>query len=266
MANPNDWTWSEDNSVIYREIAPVAVPARKEQIATLLTLIPFAPRDSFRAVELGCGEGRLSFALLTAFPNASVLALDGEASMRAHTQERLKKFGPRATVAAFDLRERGWLDEIEAADCVLSSLCVHHLSGEGKQSLFKELARRLSMRGALLIADLLEPQRSEVRELFASSWDSVVKAQSLEKTGSAELHEKFLKAKWNYYRYPDPADQPSGLFEQLLWLREVGFLYADSFWMQAGHAIYGGYKSQPKTDIVGLSYDAAVQSAEAAFR
>lgn len=266
MMEKSQQTWSEEDSKLYREIAEVAVPAREEQIATLLTLIPFGPKDSFRAVELGCGEGRLSYALLDCFPNASMLALDGEATMRAHTAERLKHFGLRAAVDAFDLASQDWLREAESADCVLSSLCVHHLSGKAKQHLFKAIARRLSMQGALLIADLVEPQRPEARELFAATWDRITEAQSITRTGSKQSHEKFLTAHWNYYRYPDPVDQPSPLFDQLVWLKEAGFQTVDCFWIQAGHAIYGGYKSRAKTQAYGVSFEIALRSARAALR
>ncbi len=122
------------------------------------------------------------------------------------------------------------------------------------------------MHGVLIMADLVEPQRPEVRELFATSWDNVVKAQSIEKTGSMQLYEKYRKAQWNYFRYPDPVDQPSGLFEQLRWLEEAGFPVVDCFWMQAGHAIYGGYKSAAKAATHRISYEAALWSAQAALR
>jgi hypothetical protein len=36
-------------------------------------------------------------------------------------------------------------------------------------------------------------------------------------------------------------DQPSRLADQLIWLREGGFRTVDCFWMQAGHAIFGGF-------------------------
>ena len=259
-------TWSEEDSKLYREIAAVAVPAREEQVATLLTLIPFEPKGSFRAVELGCGEGRLSYALLDGFPNASMLALDGEATMRAHASERLKRFGSRAEVDAFDLASQDWLTQIDSADCVLSSLCVHHLSGKAKQRLFREISRRLSMQGAFLLADLVEPQRPEARELFAATWDHVTEAQSVAKTGSKQSYDKFLTAHWNYYRYPDPVDQPSPLSDQLAWLKEAGFQTVDCFWMQAGHAIYGGYKSRAKTHARSVSFEAALRAAQDALR
>lgn len=35
---------------------------------------------------------------------------------------------------------------------------------------------------------------------------------------------------------------PSRLLDQLKWLEEAGFQQVDVYWMQAGHAIYGGEK------------------------
>ena len=51
-------------------------PAREEQVATLLSLLPFGRAEVFRVVELASGEGMLSHAILEAFPAATVLALD----------------------------------------------------------------------------------------------------------------------------------------------------------------------------------------------
>ncbi|MDQ7025812.1 MAG: hypothetical protein Q9P44_09650 [Anaerolineae bacterium] len=42
----NDWT--QEVSELYRKLSQIAVPARAEQIATLLALIPFAADEAFR--------------------------------------------------------------------------------------------------------------------------------------------------------------------------------------------------------------------------
>jgi len=257
--------WSEDDSALYAHIAPVAVPARAEQTATVLSLIPFAPDEAFRAVELASGEGACSVALLAAFPKASLVALDGSEQMLAKTRQRLQPFGKRVQVGTFDLFKTDWLAGLETVDCFFSSLCVHHLNKSGKRALFKALCDKLSPRGALLIADLVEPQRAEARTLFADSWDFYTKKQALELTGSPELFEKFEKAHWNYYRHPDPYDTPSPLFDQLLWLREAGFAVADCFWMQAAHAVYGGYKSREQTPKTSLGFEAALDAARRAL-
>ncbi|MCL4297819.1 MAG: methyltransferase [Anaerolineae bacterium] len=258
--------WTEADSRLYQEIAAVAVPAREEQIAALLTLLPFSQADSFRAVELGCGEGFLSHALLNCFPQVQVVALDGSAEMRTQAAARLSAFGARASVEPFDLNSGDWLLHLEGTDCVVSSLVVHHLDGEQKQRLFAAIYERLPSRGALLIADLIQPQRSEAGELFAATWDRSAEAQALAKTGSRHLYEQFVKTEWNYYRFPDPFDKPSPLFEQLTWLKAAGFAVVDCFWLQAGHAIYGGYKSAPDDSSGGVSFTTTLRSVQAALR
>ncbi|MCZ7571636.1 MAG: class I SAM-dependent methyltransferase [Ardenticatenaceae bacterium] len=257
--------WTEEESAFYREIAGVAVPARAEQIATLLTLLPFGRDESFRTVDVGSGEGALASALLDCFPNAAAVALDGSATMRAEAARRLSPFGSRASVAPFDLTSSEWLAYVRSADCVLSSLVLHHLSGRDKQALFAAIGDRLSHRGVFLIADLVEPRRPEARALFAATWDRLAAAQSRAQTGSDALFERFTAAQWNYYRFPDPFDRPSPLFDQLTWLRSADFEVVDCFWLQAGHAIYGGYKTRAQASSERISFEAALRSARAAL-
>jgi hypothetical protein len=84
----------------------------------------------------------------------------------------------------------------------------------------------------------------EARNLFAATWDRSARDRSLAQTGDSVLFDLYVRERWNYYRYPDAFDQPSPLFDQLLWLKDAGFAVVDCFWMQAGHAIYGGYREQ----------------------
>ncbi len=255
--------WSADQSNQYRQIAAVAVPDRAGQMAAILTLLPFRAADSFRIVEMASGEGRLSHAILQAFPQASLLALDLEESMRRETAGRLRDFGARASVAAFDMAGSDWYGLLDGADAVVSSLCIHHLDGAQKQALFQAVGERLSDRGAFIIADLILSQRDEARELFAATWDQAAEAASVMQTGSRALFEAFQAIRWNYFHYADPFDKPSPLFDQLVWLKEAGFAVVDCFWMQTGHAIYGGYMSADSGG--GLPYADAYAAAQAAL-
>jgi tRNA (cmo5U34)-methyltransferase len=176
------------------------------------------------------------------------------------------RFGPRASVDAFDLASTDWHPRLQDADCVLSSLCLHHLSGEDKQRLFASVCSRLSERGALLIADLINPQRPEARSLFAEAYDRIAKAQSISETGSAELFEKFVAEKWNYFRLEGPGEYPSPLFDQLTWLKAAGFEAVDCFWLQAGFAVYGGYKVHTDVPTDTISFEDALGSTQRALR
>ncbi|MEW5961442.1 MAG: class I SAM-dependent methyltransferase [Chloroflexota bacterium] len=257
-------TWTESDSELYQRLAPVAVPDRAGQMAGLLTLLPFQKDECCRIVEVGCGEGLLAMALLDCFPQARLTALDGSAAMRAQATARLQPWGDRVTIQPFDLAATGWLACVEGAEAVLSSLCLHHLDGPQKQTLFKALSQRLSRRGALLVADLVAPQRPEARQLFAADWDRWTRRQSLAETGSTDLFKTFVETEWNYFYFDDPVDTPSPLFDQLLWLKEAGFEGVDCFWLQAGHAIYGGYKSGAKPG--GVSFEQAWESVARALK
>lgn len=261
--SPN--TWTESDSKFYQAIAAVAVPARVEQMAALLTLLPFRRIEPFRAVELGCGEGRLSQALLDCFPRTAVVALDGSPEMRRQAAGRLSRFDSRVSVQPFELTAMDWLPHLEAADCVLASLCLHHLDDTEKQQLFAAIFNHLSRRGVFLIADLVKPQRPEAGELFASTWDRLAEAQSIAQAGSPQGFEQFVEAQWNYYHFDDPVDKPSPLFDQLIWLKIAGFAVVDCFWLQAGHAIYGGYKMGPGQAGGDLPFTDALRSAQIAL-
>ena len=210
----------------------------------MLTLLPFGPSDSAQVVELGCGEGRLTASILQVFGSVHAVALDGSAEMRARASERLARFGARVRVGDLHLADRDWWHELEhdKTDAVVSSLAVHHLTGEQKRELFQAVARRLTPRGALLIADLVEPQTQGARELFAATWDAAAETGAAA-LGHPRLYEQFVATRWNVFRFPDPVDTPSPLFDQLQWLREAGLSSVDCYWLKAGHAIYGGYKS-----------------------
>ena len=52
--------WNEDDSTIFLKLAEVFVPARTEQITTLLQLLPARMDEAFTMVELAAGEGILA--------------------------------------------------------------------------------------------------------------------------------------------------------------------------------------------------------------
>jgi tRNA (cmo5U34)-methyltransferase len=233
-------SWTDEDSATYRAIAPVAVPRRHEMIAALVSAAPFAVDQPIRILELGSGDGLLAELLLARFDRATLTALDGSESMRAAAAARLQQFGDRARVAPFDVASLDWWDRMFGADLVVSSLCLHHLNDAKKQYLYKAAAERLAPGGALLIADLVDPQHRAARALAADRWDALAKQQA-DAIGAPELFARFVDERWNHFRFPDAADQPSALLHHLVWLRHAGFAAVDCMWMDAGHAVFGGF-------------------------
>lgn len=234
--------WSEENSAQFIELGRIYTPARDEIQQTILDLIPAERDEPFLAVELGVGAGWLSEAILERFPAARVIGLDGSPTMLRETEARLQPFAGRFETRLFQLEDRAWLERLGGeVRCFVSSLVIHHLDGEEKQALYRDLRAHLVPGGATLIADLVAPRSEWERRYLAQQWDAAVRRQSLAMTGALAAYQQFTDERWNWYEYPDPMDKPSSLPDHLRWLAEAGFVDVNVFWARAGHAVYGGY-------------------------
>ena len=235
--------WNEAISDSFIEFGRYFVPEREAQIATVCGAIP-RPAGTVHMVDLCCGEGLLSGALLEHFPEATVHAYDGSPAMLARTRQKLAAHGDRFDTRQFDIVDHDWRRFPWPLHAVVSSLAVHHLDGAGKQRFFADIAKALAPGGVLVIADLIEPTRREGIEVAAKAWDDAVRRRSMEIDGHLKAFEHFQSDNWNHYSdpEPDPIDQPSALYDQLKWLDNAGLNNCDVHWMMAGHAIYSGQK------------------------
>ena len=252
--------WSEEDSALYQQLARIAVPDREEQLATIAALLPFDRSSAFKAIELGSGEGFLSEVILECFPNASVLALDGSQEMRTTASLRLERFGERFQVEPFDIEDLEWIERVDGADAVVSSLCVHHLDAQGKQGMYKGLAKALNPGGALIVADLVSAKHPVAHHYLGESWDHAAQTRAQSTASDDGGWDLFQQEQWNIYWWPDEMDRPSPLSEQLVWLADAGFEPVDCFWMTGAHAIYGGYLPGGTLpgDLVGFAAALAV--------
>lgn len=234
--------WNESDSHDFIDLGRFFVPGREEQIETVLAMVP-DPGEGL-LVDLCCGEGLLSRALLERFPKARVLAMDLSPAMLEAARAKLADHGDRFATQPFDLADRSWRSFPEPVRAFVSSLAIHHLNGEGKRELFRDLAAALAPGGAVVIADLVQPATAAAHALAAQAWDEAVRQRALDLAGHLGPFEKFRDERWNLYAdpEPDPIDQPSPLLDQLRWLEDAGLSGVDVYWMKAGHAVFGGVR------------------------
>jgi ubiquinone/menaquinone biosynthesis C-methylase UbiE len=235
--------WSEETSRRYIDFGHYFVPAREQQMRIMVELLEDLSKPRI-ILELCCGEGLLADMLLEQIPGSHVLGMDGSKIMLERASKRLARFGDRIKLSWFELADHSWRTVEKPVQAVISSLAIHHLDGQGKQDLFKDIYRMLSPRGAVIIADMTEPTTVNGRQVAANAWDDMVRKRSHELDGSTAALDFFLKEGWNTYRYSDPddIDHPSPLFDQLRWLKQAGFVNIDVHFYQAGHAVFSGWK------------------------
>jgi tRNA (cmo5U34)-methyltransferase len=237
--------WQESDSTTFLDLGRVFTPCRDEIEAAILRMIPARADERFWCIDVGTGDGWLSEKVLKRFEGAQVIALDGSAAMLERARERLAPFGKRADVRPFRLEDESWLATIPGAvRCFVSALVLHHLEDAKKWTTFRSIFRRLEKGGALLVADIVAPASDAERAYVAELWDAEVRRQSQELTGSLAAFDRFDAGDWNWYRYPDPGDIPARLADQLRWLEETGFEGAGAYWLKAGHAVFGGFRSR----------------------
>jgi ubiquinone/menaquinone biosynthesis C-methylase UbiE len=237
-------TWHEQDSQTFIDFGHYFVPERQAQMQILCSLIPpCAP--PCHIMELCCGEGLLAQSILAQVPHSLVHGFDGSPTMLARAQNRLAPYGARFEAQLFELLARDWRHPTWPVQAVLSSLALHHLDAEQKQVLYGDVYHILRSGGVFLIADLIQPAHPRGREVAARAWDDAVTQRAMTLDGHTGAWDYFQRQQWNYYRYPDPVDKPSRLFDQLKWLEQAGFVDVDVYWMQAGHAIFGGAKLAP---------------------
>ena len=241
---PDRLSWEEQDSAAFLEYGDCFVPERELQIEIFCELIP-EPGAGALVVELCCGEALLSEALLRRHPACGILALDASAAMRERASRRLRVFGARAEVREFDLAGTSWRSFEQPLHACVSAYAIHHLDGGQKRALIRDIARLLAPGGVFAVADLIEPESELGRKVAAKQWDACVRERSLRLRGDLSAYRYFVESDWNYFSAPgpDPVDHPSGLREQLEWLREAGFEAADVHWMKAGMALFGGRKA-----------------------
>lgn len=244
MTNDNPQNqWDEETSTRYLDYGRYFVPAREQQIRIMVDLLKGLPQPRL-VLELCCGEGLLAEMLLDELHGSSYWGMDGSAVMLKKAGERLARFGERVKLTSFDMADRSWRRLELPVQAVVSSLAIHHLDGALKQLLFKDVYALLMQGGVFIIADMVDPATNPGRNVAADAWDEVVRQRSLELDGSTAGWDFFLREGWNTYRYldPDDIDHPSPLFDQLKWLEQAGFVSVDVHYMQAGHALFSGWK------------------------
>ena len=210
----SDTAWSGDDSRVYSRLADIAVPSRREQMATLITQIRFKTTDAFKLVDLACGESGLTKPIQTLYPKARATALDGSQSMLTVAPINLAEFEDRTETGVFDITAEDWLHQIDGVGLVVLSLVIHHLDSTGKPRLYRNVFNCIAERGALLLVDIVAGRRPSVWSLHANLFDRIAYEQSMTATDSTELYD-IVRKEWNIFIYPQEGEMPDIFFDNL---------------------------------------------------
>lgn len=197
------------------------IPCFEDFYGTAVRLLPENPQ---RVLDLGAGTGLLSAAVRARFLQARLDLVDLAEDMLAVARER---FAGDAGVT-FRVADYGREDLGGPYDAVVSALSIHHLEHDGKQALFRRIAKALKPGGRFINADQALGSTPALEDWYKESWEADIRALGI---GDVEL---------GAARHRQTHDRLAPLFSQLQWLSEAGFVDVDCVYKNWSFVVYTG--------------------------
>ena len=237
--------WGNRRKIAYfAENHEVIIPRRREQLATVVELLPWPPERELMVLDLGAGFGALTERLLERFPQAHVTCIDGSPIIIELAHRRLKKYGARVRILHRDLDDPGWREGLDAPfDCAISALAIHHLTDLRKRELYREIYELL-IGGGIFLNDEIVALPLALKPRFEALGFRSIQEQDHARRGYKRTTDE-LQAEMRAELRFDSKDHQSAvasLRDQLRWLDEAGFESVDCYWKYLEFAIFGGVK------------------------
>jgi tRNA (cmo5U34)-methyltransferase len=234
----NTWLTGAEQAGFYVSSADTIIVERQRTMKLLADIFRyhFGERAGLHVLDLGGGDGAITDYLQERYAGNTFYLLDGSADMLDKARQR---FDGKEVVFIHQTFEE-YVDapvHDQRYDSVFSSNAIHHLDLMGKSQIYARVFRLLRFGGVFVNIDVVKAasERSE-RWQFAmwEDWMNEHLAQIGGEVGTYDGLPEVAKAK--------PENKPSGLFEQLEILRQIGFRDVDCFYKYGVFAMFGGTK------------------------
>jgi tRNA (cmo5U34)-methyltransferase len=217
----------EAEAPIYADIISRLIPRYHEMITAVVDALPFEETDSFQMIDLGCGIGTVSRAILNRYPKCRITAIDFSEAMIREAEENLNDFSVKFICEDFST----WNWD-RSYDAIVSSLALHHLPADDeKKGFYRRCFDHLNHDGVFCNADVVLASRDDLQEKYMDRWIDFMKRSVSEE----EIENEWLPK----YRQEDV---PSKTMDHIRWMSEVGYRECDVIWKYYNFAVFCGYK------------------------
>jgi tRNA (cmo5U34)-methyltransferase len=178
---------------------------------TIMAHIDFPKDSSIRVLDLGCGTGTLTQRILSAFPKASIYAVDFSPAMLAVAKDKLRNDSRVNFIEKniFEIIE----DEFPFFDLIVSTFVLHNYEGPDiYKEIFNKINNMLAIGGQLIYGDLIQ---SVDENMQSAEKEIQVKAMKANNLSNEEI------AQW--LDLLDKEDSPLQISEIETCLVDVGF-------------------------------------------
>ena len=187
-----------------------------------------------RVLDLGCGTGNASAAILKRSPAAEIFLLDGSASMVVAAKEKIAAISPGSVIGSrvADIAAEGWDLGLASGefDAVVSTLVLEHLDFESYRSAIGKCFQLLRPGGWLIAVEGYAEEESDM-----VCWFSELMEARRELIDDPELSDfvSGLRAKDEVHYY-------AGKAQKAAWWRDAGFERVHLLWQYLSLALMAG--------------------------
>lgn len=214
----------EDAVPSYDALRRKLIPHFDDFYGTALDLLDEAVgAAAFRCVDLGVGTGLLSEMILDRFPGAQVEGVDLAPKMLDAARERLATYGARLRLTHADYATAPLAGPLDA---VVSALSIHHLDHEAKRRLFRRVHDALRPGGVFINADQSLGATDEIEDAYQRRWETDVRRSGIAADDFAAARKRTA------------LDRSATFGDQIAWLQEAGFRYADIGWKRYRFTVF----------------------------
>ena len=202
------------------------IPHYDRMIAALVSIIPFREDQHFGVLDLGCGTGAVSRAIVDKFPKVELTCVDLSEKM---LQMAKTKLGDQIECIQADFNA---FEFPQQYDLIVSSLALHHLVTDNDKLMFyKKIYSALKPDGQFINIDVVLASSEVLQSVYMKKWKEFM----AEHVTREEIEQKWLP---NYAA----EDHPAPMLTHLDMMKSCGFNNIDVVYKYYKFAVYTGSK------------------------
>ncbi|MBI3756206.1 MAG: class I SAM-dependent methyltransferase [Deltaproteobacteria bacterium] len=229
------------------------IPFAAEQIDIMLRLIAARGIPVERFLDLGCGNGILSQAILAHYLQAKGILVDFSKPMLKEAKKQLSGDASKLQFVLADFGVKEWMNSVSAKaipltllspargeggfDVIVSGLAIHHQPNKRKKELYAEIFNLLRPGGLFINMEHVSSPTDWLQFIFDEFFiDSLYlfHAKKGIKKSREEIDVEFAHRKDKGANILAPVEL------QCEWLREIGFKDVDCYFKVFEFAVFGG--------------------------
>jgi len=217
-----------------------AIPLAQEQIGVMMSILRTRQEPVENFLDLGCGDGILSAAILGEYPKARGVLVDFSEPMLEQAREQLKEYQNQLSFENLDYGRPAWVNQMQAYgpfDAIVSGYSVHHQPDARKRGIYQEIFSMLKPGAWFVNIEHISSTAQTNIDLFENHYVSMQYVMEQEHGGTRTLEQIAEE----YRNRPDKAANILAPVEQQCdWLREIGYEEVDCYFRIYELAVFAG--------------------------